>query len=168
VADIHSPSDVRNPLAPNVTDFDWLEFVAFVWKATQEGSYGYAVENYAPRFEAAAMQVIAADPKQFRMFYDAKKTDVDTWWDTVGGQTACDLHNAHVDEADKRLEDARLWGLRCTDGYTITCDTREDRDQLAGRMQAEGNRLGRRMPAALLQRFAAGGDWNETRLPAHA
>lgn len=162
--DIHNPADVRNPLA-DLTDYDWLEFVSFAWKVEREG-YDYASEEYSPRFETPVMQAVADEPTQLKDFYRANVAAVDTWWDTVGGDTACDLQNAHVDEAWQRREDAMLWGIRCTDGHVITCDTHEYRDSLAGRMRAEAAQPGRREPAALLQRFAPGGDWNESSLPA--
>jgi hypothetical protein len=158
--DTRNPADVCNPIT-DLSDYDFLEFVSFVWKVKQEGSY--SEENYGPDFEAPAMQAIADDPKQLRAFYRANLKAVQSWWDTVGGENAVDLHNAHVDEQRKREEDARLWGIRCTDGYVITCDTRESRDGQVAYMN-ENRGKGWREPAALLQRFAPGAAWNETRL----
>lgn len=162
--DIHNPVDVCNPLA-DLSDYDFLAFVAFVWKVKQEGSYSYAEENYGPKFEAAAMQVVADDSKQLKEFYRANLKAVSSWWDTVGGDAAVELHNDHVDESEQRDQDACLWGIRCTDGYVITCNTREDRDNHVARMNADRG-PGRREPAALLQRFQPGGEWNESPLPA--
>jgi len=145
------------------TEFDWLELVAFDSKVNREG-FTYAAAEYAPRFEHPAMQAVVADRYQLKFLYDRQKPAIDAWWDTEG-DNAVDLINAHVDESDRREQDARLWGIRCTDGYVITCGTREYRDQLAGRMVAEQQRPSRREPAALLQRFVPGGDWNETPTP---
>lgn len=160
--DIHNPADVRNPLA-DLSDYDFLEFVSFVWKVKGEGSYSYAEENYGPRFDAPTMQAIADDSQQLKAFYRANLKAVSSWWDTVGGEAACDLQNDHVDEAWKRREDAMLFGIRCTDGHVITCDTAEYRDQLVATMVAEQQRPGtRREPAVLLHRDAPGGAWTET------
>lgn len=163
MADIHNPADVQNPL-PGLSDYDWLEFVSFVWKVEQEGSYSYAEENYGPDFEAPAMQALTGDSRQLRAYYRANLAAVETWSDTVGGDNAVTLHNDHVDEQRKREQDARLWGIRCTDGYVITDQTEQDRDRQAARM-ADNRGKGWREPAALLHREVAGGEWTETPLP---
>lgn len=161
--DIHNPADVKNPL-PGLSDYDWLEFVSFVWKVEQEGSYSYAEENYGPDFEAPAMQAVADDSRQLRAYYRANLAAVETWSDTVGGSNAVDLVNDHVDEQRKREQDARLWGIRCTDDYVITCDTEQGRDrQVAYLKQNHGKRW--RTPAALLRRDVAGAEWTEAPLP---
>lgn len=145
------------------TEYDWLELVAFDSKVSSEG-YTYAFEEYAPRFEDPVMKSVAADSYQLKHLHDRQKAAIDAWWDSEG-DNAVDLLNDHVDESDRREKDARLWGIRCTDGHVITCDTKESRDRQV--MYLNENRgKGWREPAALLQRFAPGGDWNESRLPA--
>lgn len=144
------------------TEYDWLELIAFDSKVNSEG-YSYAAENYAPRFETPEMQAVAADGCQLKFLYDSQRPSIDAWRDAE--PNAVDLVNAHIDEERRRRQDACLWGIRCTDGYVIACDTREYRDQLAASMHAEEARPGRRKPAALLQRFFAGAAWHETRLP---
>lgn len=161
--DTHNPTDVQNPIA-DLSDYDWLEFVAFVWKVKQEGSYSYAEENYGPTFEGADMKAVADDSAQLKAFYRANLKAVSSWWDAVGGDTAVDLHNAHIDEERKREKDARLWGIRCVDGYVITCDNKEGRDRQVVYLN-ENRGKGWRVPAALLQRFTPGGEWNEKPLP---
>jgi hypothetical protein len=145
------------------TEYDWLELIAFDSKVNREG-YGCAADNYAPRFETPEMQAVAADGRQLKFLYDRQQPAIDAWWDTE--PNGVDLVNAHIDEERKRRENGRLWGIRCTDGHVITCDTRDYRDQLAASMQAEEARPGRRVPAARLQRFFAGAGWHETRLTA--
>jgi hypothetical protein len=147
-------TDIKNPTA--LSDYDWLEFVSFAWKVDREG-YAYAVENYGPEFEDTTLPQGGRDLKAL---YREHKEKVTQWWDTVGGDAACDLQNDHVDEARKRKEDARLWGIRCTDGFVITCDTQEYRDSQAADMR-DNHREGWRMPQALLSRTVPGGDWAE-------
>ncbi|GHJ34278.1 hypothetical protein TPA0910_87110 [Streptomyces hygroscopicus subsp. sporocinereus] len=154
---------------PDITDkyaaqagmsrYDFLEFEAFASKVDREG-YSYAVENYGPEFESEALRRTADDSQALRALYRQHRPLVDAWWAEAGAAVACDLHNAHVDEARQRKEDARLWGISCTDGYVITCDTQEYRDHWAADMR-ETHREGWRMPAALLSRTVPGGEWTE-------
>ncbi|MGY0065164.1 hypothetical protein ACWY4P_53590 (plasmid) [Streptomyces sp. LZ34] len=154
-------SSISNPTA--LSDYDWLEFVSLVWKVRNEGSYSYTVENWPPAFESTDMQAIAASRARMLAYYQENRGKVDAWWDVVGGERAVDLHNAHVDEARKREQDACLWGIRCTDGYVITCETQEYRDSFVGYLVREYQEHpeGRRMPEALLHRDAPGGEWAE-------
>jgi len=87
---------------------------------------------------------------------------VDQWWDTVGADRACESHNAHVDEEQKREQDACLLGIRCVDGYVIHCRDEEFRAWLLEGMTPSGP--GRRVPAALLARDMPGGEWMESPL----
>jgi len=157
---IHNPSDL--------SDFDWLEFVALVWKVRNEGSYRYAVENWPPRFESPDMQAIAADFGHLTEFYDEHKAKVDAWLDQVGGQRAVDLHNDHIDEARQREKDACLWGVRCMDGYIVHKTSQEERDAFVARLKVDtGIRTAtrkKRVPAVLLHRETPGGEWTETAL----
>lgn len=92
-------TDIQNPT--DWSDYDFLEFEAFVSKVENEG-FTYAAEEYAPEFESPELQAIAADFGQLRTFYVENEAKVDDWWTTVGGERACDLHNAHVDESRRR------------------------------------------------------------------
>ena len=148
-------TEIHNPTP--FSDFDWLELVSFVWKVETEG-YEYAAENYGPDFEDTGLPV---DGDDLRDLYDRYVDAVDTWADAVGGQEACDLHNAHVDESRKRDDDAKLWGVRCTDGYVIGEPTEAARDRLVADLLAHPKY---RQPAALLQRTVPGGEWTESPL----
>ncbi|MCL8016916.1 hypothetical protein [Streptomyces sp. AS02] len=154
-ASIHNPTDL--------SDYDWLETVALVWKVRNEGSYRYAVENYAPEFESPAMQAVAADDARLRAFYGENKAKVDAWWDTVGGQRAVDLHNDHIDESRQREKDACLWGVRCTDGHVVHEPSEAERDAFVARLLAD-TYSNRRVPAVLLRREVPGGEWTESPL----
>lgn len=152
--------DIQNPT--DWSDFDWLEFEAFVSKVENEG-FTYAAENYGPNFESPELQAIADDFGQLRTLYVENETKVDDWWTAVGAERGCDLHNAHVDEERQRREDARLFGIRCTDGYVITTDTQEDRDHRGAYLLGHKGEPGRRVPAVLLRRDVPGGEWTDER-----
>ena len=154
-ASIHNPTDL--------SDFDWLEFVALVWKVRNEGSYRYAVENWAPKFESPAMQAIADDDAELRAFYGENKAKVDAWWDVVGGERAVDLHNDHIDEARQRQKDACLWGVRCTNGHIVHKLSEAERDAFVQRLLADTHPH-RRVLEALLHRDVPGGEWTESPL----
>lgn len=155
-AGIHNPTDL--------SDYDWLEFVALVWKVRNEGSYNYAVENWPPRFESPDMQAIADDSRTLRGFYSDNRAKVDAWWDTVGGERAVDLHNDHIDEGRQREKDACLWGVRCVDGYVVHKPTEQARDAFVARLLGDKHPH-RRVPAVLLHREVPGGEWTESPLP---
>lgn len=147
-------TDIKNPTS--LSDYDWLEFVSFAWKVDREG-YSYAVENYGPKFEDTTLP---RDGRELKALYREHKEKVAQWWDAVGGDTACDLQNDHVDEARQREQDARLWGIRCTDGYVITEDSKAERDERVAYLR-DSYREGRRMPEALMSRTVPGGEWTE-------
>ena len=90
------------------SDFDWLEFEAFVSKVENEG-FTYAAEEYPPHFESPELQALAGDLSTLRTLYLENERKVDDWWATVGGERACELQHDHIDEADQRREDARLY-----------------------------------------------------------
>lgn len=150
-------TDIQNPTA--WSDFDFLEFEAFVCKVENEG-FTYAAENYSPNFESPELQAIADDLGTLRTLYVENETKVDAWWSTVGGERACDLHNAHVDEERQRREDARLFGIRCTDAFVLTYDTQENRDRDSAYLLANRDK-GWRVPDVLLHRDTPGGEWTE-------
>jgi len=156
-----STTSIHNPT--ELSDYDWLEFVALVWKVRHEGSYRYAVENWPPSFESADMQAVAGSPARMLAYYQENRAKVDAWWDTVGGERAVDLHNAHVDESRQREKDACLWGVRCTDGYVVHEPSEEERDAFVARLLAD-TYPNRRVPAVLLRRDVPGGEWTESPL----
>jgi hypothetical protein len=157
-------TDIQNPT--DWSDFDFLEFEAFVSKVENEG-FTYAAENYGPNFESPELQAIADDLGALRTLYVENEAKVDAWWSTVGGERACDLHNDHVDEERQRREDARLFGIRCTDGYVITEDSEESRDRTVAYL-LENDGKGWRVPQTLLRRETPGGEWTDERPAAPA
>lgn len=152
-------SSISNPT--DWSDYDFLEFEAFVSKAANEG-FTYAAEEYAPEFESPGLQAIADDLGKLRTLYVENEPKVDAWYATVGGERACDLHNAHVDEARQRQEDACLFGVRCTDGHVITFDTEDEREGYVAYL-LENQDKGWRVPAVLLRRDVPGGEWTDER-----
>ncbi|WP_052432810.1 hypothetical protein [Streptacidiphilus carbonis] len=140
-------SDIQNPTG--LSDYDWLEFVAFVWKVENEG-YEYAAENYSPDFEDTGLPVDGDDLRDlYHRYFDA----VEIWAETVGTQEAVDLHNNHVDEARQRRDDACLWGARAQNGNVLTCKSRQGAEFFV------------KDPSwacvALLHRDVPGGEWTE-------
>lgn len=154
-------SDIQNPTA--LSDFDWLEFVSFIWKTEREG-YAYAAEHYAPEFEDPALPTGGRELRAFSREHAGK---VDKWAGAVGGSEACDLHNAHVDETRRRKDDACLWGLRCTDGYVIHEQSEESASRTVAYLLANSG-SGWRTPGALLRRTEVGGEWTETAIAIEA
>ncbi|MFF7130352.1 hypothetical protein [Streptomyces sp. NPDC008240] len=152
-------ANIQNPT--DWSDYDFLEFEGFVHKVENEG-FTYAAENYGPEFESPELQTAAADLGSLRRLYLENEAKVDDWYTAVGGERACDLHNDHVDEARKRREDARLYGIRCTDGVVITCDTEQSRDRHAAYLLENAGK-GWRVPETLLRRDVPGGDWTDDR-----
>jgi hypothetical protein len=152
-------TDVQNPT--DWSDYDFLEFEGFVSKVDHE-SFLYAADNYGPEFEDPKLQAVANSLDTLRAFYQEHRPKVNAWYDIVGMEQACDLHNAHVDEERKRKDDACLFGIRCTDGFVITCDSKQDRDGTVQYLQENKGR-GWREPAALLSRSVVGGEWTEER-----
>lgn len=148
-------SSIQNPT--DWSDYDFLEFEGFVSKVHHEG-FLYAADNYGPRFEDPKLQAVTESLDTLRAFYREHRSKVDAWYEAVGMERACDLHNAHVDEERQRREDACLFGIRCTDGYVITCSTEDNRArQVAYLLENKGK--GWREPAALLSREVPGGEW---------
>lgn len=153
-------TDIQNPT--DWSDYDFLEFECFVSKVGHEG-FLYAAENYGPEFEDPQLNAVAEDLSALRAFYREHLPKVEAWYETVGMERACDIHNDHVDEAWQRRDDACLFGIRCDDGYIITCDTQDYRDSLWAQMQEEAGKSHRRIPSALLAREVPGGEWTEVR-----
>ncbi|MEU0624916.1 hypothetical protein ABZ329_29165 [Streptomyces rubiginosohelvolus] len=152
-------ADIQNPTP--WSDYDFLEFECFVSKVGTEG-FSYAAEHYGPKFENAELQKVTDNLGTLRAFYREHHSKIDAWYETVSGERACDLHNDHVDEARKRKEDARLFGIRCTDGYVITYASAAARDRDAQHL-LDNRGKGWREPAAMLRRLAPGGEWTEER-----
>lgn len=154
-----TPSTIQNPTT--WSDFDFLEFECFVSKVEHEG-FLYAADNYGPEFEDPKLQAVTDSLDTLRAFYREHRSKVDAWYTQVGPERACDLHNDHVDEERKRREDARLFGIRCEDGYVITSDSEEDRASTVAYL-LENKGRGWRVPAVLLAREVPGGEWTEVR-----
>lgn len=151
-------NDTQNIQNPTTwSDYDFLEFECFVSKVRIEG-YAYAAEHYSPRFEDPQLQDLATDDTQLRTLYEENHPKVDNWYETVGSNRACDLHNDHVDEERQRREDACLFGIRCADGYVIPVETRAGRDCWVERLRG-GEGKGWRVPETLLVRWEPGGEW---------
>ncbi|MCX5209735.1 hypothetical protein OG689_10615 [Kitasatospora sp. NBC_00240] len=154
-------ADIQNPM-PDLSDYDWLEFVSYVWKTENEG-FTYAYENYSPDFESTDMQALAADMGRFRTYFIDNVDKVEQWATAIGWEAAVNLHNDHVDESRQRDQDACLWGVRCADGYVVHERSEADRDAFIARSRGNSSY---RQPAALLHRDVPGGDWTDSPLPA--
>ncbi|MGV9268124.1 hypothetical protein ACWDRR_26065 [Kitasatospora sp. NPDC003701] len=150
---------IDNPSA--LSDFDFMELVAFDSKVDREG-FSYAYENYPPRFESPELQEVAKDLTSMRSFYGDHDHLVDQWWETVGGR-GCDLHNAHIDEVQQHEDDLCLWGVLYEDGQSVLLTTEEQRENWLEYMRR--NNPGRPV-AALLHRSEAGGEWTKSPLAA--
>ncbi|MGW2384443.1 hypothetical protein [Streptomyces sp. NPDC001658] len=150
-------TDIQNPTT--WSDFDFLEFEAFVSKVENEG-FTYAAENYGPNFEDPKLRAIADDLGLLRTLYVENEAKVEAWWLAVGPERACDLHNDHVDAERQRREDARLFGIRCTDEFVITEESEESRARTAAYL-LENRGKGWRVPDVLLRRDTPGGEWAE-------
>lgn len=152
-------ASIQNPTP--WSDYDFLEFEAFVSQVESEG-FTYAAENYRPKFESPELQAAADELGSLRRLYRENEAKVDAWYAQIGPERACDLHNAHVDEVRQRREDACRFGIRCTDGFVITCDSEEYRDRRADYLLANAGK-GWRVPQMLLRRDVPGGEWTDDR-----
>ncbi|MGW2725522.1 hypothetical protein [Streptomyces sp. NPDC001492] len=146
---------------PELSEYDFMELVAFQFKVEWERSFPYTWSNYPPRFEAPELAEYGTVRWKFSRLYSRYKPKVMAWREEVGGERAVELHNAHIDERNQRRKDACLFGVRCEDGYVITCDTQAYRDRLWGELHEEAGKPHRRVPAALLVREVPGGAWAE-------
>lgn len=153
-----STTSIQNPT--DWSDYDFLAFEGFVSKVEREG-FTYAAENYGPCFESPELQAIEGDLSALRELYIKYQPKVDAWYEAVGGERACALHNAHVDEERQRADDACLFAIRCEGGHVITCDSQEYRDRLWGDMKEQAGQPHRYIPTALLVREVPGGEWTE-------
>ncbi|GAA2107943.1 hypothetical protein [Streptomyces synnematoformans] len=156
---MNDTAGIDNP--SGLSDYDWLELLAFHWKIGSEG-FTYAAEEYPPRFENPELQAQTGSLDRLRGLHGDHEAAIGRWLDHVGMQRAVDLHNAHLDEVRKREKDACLFGIRCTDGHVIHLETREARERWAASLKAGAGEPGRRTPAALLERSEPGGAWTET------
>lgn len=146
---------------PELSEYDFMELVAFQFKVEWERSFPYTWSNYPPHFEAPDLAEYGTVRWKFSRLYSQYKPKVKAWQAKVGGERACELHNAHIDERRQRAEDARLFGIRCEDGVVITCASQEYRDRLWGQLKEDAGKPHRRVPAALLAREVPGGEWAE-------
>jgi hypothetical protein len=149
-------TSIENPTT--MSDYDWLEFVGFVWKVENEG-YAYAVENYAPKFETPQTGL--------RTLYRKHVADVDAWADKVGYQAVDQIWDAHLREEKERREAHLLWAVHPGGdwdyaAYSDAFESREAAEKwIAGRAEL-AERHGRKPWAGrLLHREMPGGEWAE-------
>ena len=93
------PTPVTMPTEDTpLSDYDFIELVAFASKVESEG-FGYAFEEYPPRFEAPEVAPIADDYSLLRRLFDEWQEAVDEFWTRPDAEAAYD---AHIDEARRR------------------------------------------------------------------
>ncbi|HEV2927832.1 MAG TPA: hypothetical protein VGW74_04000 [Propionibacteriaceae bacterium] len=132
-----------------LSEYDWWELEAFHQKVLREG-WRYAEENYGPRFEFAGYEPLDSDT--LRGLWRRHRPELERVW-AQDGQAACDRHNAHVNEAQRRAEHRALWAVRFANGRVATCP-----DEAAARfMHGEPTWT----VVALLTRDVPGGQWRE-------
>ncbi|MFG2269101.1 hypothetical protein ACGFNY_04925 [Streptomyces chartreusis] len=85
-----------------LSDYDFIELVVFAHKAESD-DFGYAFENYPPRFEAPELAPIADDYSLLRQLCDEWREAVDEFWTRPDAGVAYDEHNA---EARRRRQPA--------------------------------------------------------------
>lgn len=143
-----------------LTDYDLMVLVAFETKAQSEGENEYTFENWTWKFETAALNERGASFAGFMELLRENRNTIDAW-DAAHVEDACDLINAHHDEARRREDDACLWAGRRNDGQIFPVKTRE---------QAEWYLKPGNMPAdltfTLQTREAPGGAWIDAPTPA--
>lgn len=95
--EIDKGSIMTRPTTAALSDFDFMELVAFDRKVDSEG-FRYAAENYAPAFERDDY-ARCDDLNVLRDLRRGYAERIDEFWSRPD---AVDLHNAHIDEADRR------------------------------------------------------------------
>ncbi|MET7688030.1 hypothetical protein ABZT06_08615 [Streptomyces sp. NPDC005483] len=86
-----------------LSEYDFVELVAFAHKVESEG-FGYAFEEYPPRFEAPELDPIADDYSLLRQLFDEWEEALDEFWTRPDAEAAYD---AHIDEARRRRREQR-------------------------------------------------------------
>jgi hypothetical protein len=83
---------------PELSDYDFLELVAFDAKVDWEG-FDYAFEEYPPRFESRELQAVADDYSGLKALRAAHLEKIQSFWQEDG---AMSRYDRHLDAADKR------------------------------------------------------------------
>jgi hypothetical protein len=145
------------------SDYDWMELVAFDSKVGSEG-FTYAYENYPPAFESAELQQVADDMGAFRRFCLEHDDAVEAWW-REHDEDGADLHNAHIDERNRRDEEACLWGVRRPDGHVFGARSQFSAQTSVDYMNASTDTYwtdqGFTEPVRVMSREVPGGEWQE-------
>jgi hypothetical protein len=81
-----------------LSEYDFVELVAFASKVESEG-FGYAYEEYPPRFEAPELAPIADDYSLLRQLFDEWQEAVDEFWTRSDAEA---VYDAHVNEERRR------------------------------------------------------------------
>ncbi|MFF1916166.1 hypothetical protein ACFVYE_32185 [Streptomyces sp. NPDC058239] len=159
-------TNIQNPT--NMTDYDWLEFVGFVWKVENEG-YSYASKNYAPKFETSDLAG-SSKGRGLKALYKAHVADVETWSETVGYKAVDRIWSAHLREEKERSEAHLLWAVHPGGdwnyaAYSHAFATREDAEKwISGRAELAEKHGWKPWAGRLLHRETAGGEWAEASL----
>lgn len=90
-----------------LSDYDFVELVAFASKVESEG-FGYAYEEYPPRFEAPELAPIADDYGLLRQLFEEWQEAVDEFWTRPDAEA---VYDAHIDEARRRRREQRAAAL---------------------------------------------------------
>lgn len=90
------PEPIARPTKDTpLSDYDFIELVVFAHKAESDG-FGYAFENYPPRFEAPELAPVADDYSLLRSLHDEWAEAVDEFWTRPDAGAAYDEHNAEA------------------------------------------------------------------------
>lgn len=127
--------------------YDFQELIAFDAKTESEG-WSYAAENYGPRFEFNNYQPLGWD--DLRDLHNRERAAIADWWETHADD-GCDLHNAHIDESNRRDDDRYLWAFRHENGAISGVKTEEGARQMCLEQSWRGT--------AVLHRAVEGGEW---------
>ena len=143
-------TDIEIPTIPDeLSPYDWRELAVFDRKVSSEG-WGYAVDEYPPRFEFAGYEPLPSG--QLRELHRREKPGIERRW-RENPAAMVDAHNAHLDEADRRADHRALWAVRFGNGEVHACPSEE----LARGLHGDDS-CGR---PALLTRDEPGGQWRE-------
>lgn len=148
------------------TEYDWLELLGFAWKIDSEG-YEYASENYAPTFEAPALQAVVNDddPRPLRTMYREHSAALEAWQEAVGYQEVDRLWTAHLREEKERRDAHLLWAVHPGGdwdhaAYTDAFDSREAVDAwIEGRKGLVVQHGWKPWAGRILHRDTPGGQW---------
>jgi hypothetical protein len=89
---------VTNQAPPKLSEYDFLELVAFDAKVKWE-TFSYAYEEYPPRFEAPELRELATHYSRLKALWLANREAIDAFWQQPG---AMGIYDRHLDAADRR------------------------------------------------------------------